>query len=162
MDAIVTEEPPVPAPQRHPSDDQIQAAKDALAHLEGEAAALGNVPSAAPVHHAMGRIFLEQLGDAKSAAVCYQNAFLLNPRYRPNLESARRLFAAGGEKEKALALHHCEEELLDDDAQRAESMRAQSTLLRELGRTDDAKKLVDAALRLAPEHPGLLKASVEA
>ena len=162
MDSIVTEELPVPAPQRDPSDEEIQAAKDALAHLESEAAALGNVPSAAPVHHAMGRIFLEQLGDAKSAAVCYQNAFDLNPRYRPNLESARRLFAAAGRKDKALALHHREEALLDDDGERAESLRAQALILRELGRVEDAKKLIDGALRLAPEHPALLKASVEA
>ena len=110
----------------------------------------------------MGRIFLEQLGDAKSAAVCYQNAFLLNPRYRPNLESARRLFAAEGQRDKALALHHREEALLDDDGERAESLRAQAMLLRDLGRADEAKKLIDAALRLAPDHPGLLKACVEA
>jgi tetratricopeptide (TPR) repeat protein len=162
MDSIVIEELPVPAPQRDPSDEQIQAAKDALANLMAEAANLGKVPAAAAVHHAMGRIFLEQLGDEKSAAVCYQNAFELNPRFRPNLESARRLFAAAGQKDKALALHHREEALLDDDAARAESLRAQAMLLRELGRVEDAKKLIDGAIRLAPEHPALLKASVEA
>src|SRR5438105_10607568 len=162
MDSIVTEELRAPAPQRDPSDEQVQAAKGALAHLESEAAALGNVPAAAPVHHAMGRIFLEELGDARSAAACYQNAFLLNPRYRPNLESARRLFASAGQKEKALALHHREESLLDDDGERAESLRAQAMLLRDLGRTEDANKLIDGALRLAPDHPALLKASVDA
>src|SRR5439155_1690960 len=151
-----------PAPRHDPSDEQIQAAKDALANLMAGAANLGKVPAAAGVHHAMGRIFLEQLGDEKSAAVCYQNAFELNPRYRPNLESARRLFAAAGQKDKALALHHREEALLDDDGARAESLRAQAMLLRELGRAEDAKKLIDGALRLAPEHPALLKAGVEA
>src|SRR5262249_34486096 len=89
-------------------------------------------------------------------------AFLLNPKYRPNLEAARRLFAIVGRPEKALALHQREEALLKEAAPRAESLRAQATLLRELGRDEEAKKLIGEALQLAPEHPALLKASAEA
>src|SRR5206468_9054777 len=44
----------------------------------------------------------------------------------------------------------------------SESLRAQANVLRELGRPDEAKKLVDIALRLSPDHPALLKASAEA
>src|SRR5436190_2805370 len=153
----------LPAGSRHePSEKQVEAAKEALAHLEAEARAIGQAPAAAAVHHAMGRIFIDQLGDASSAATCFQNAFLLNPRYRPNLEAARRLFASAGKQEKALALHRCEAATLEDNAHRAESLRAQALLLRGLGRTEEAKGLLDDALRLAPEHPALLKATVEA
>ena len=162
MDPIVTTEIPVPAAQRDPSDKEVQSAREILAQLDAEARALGRTPSAAPVHYAMGRIFIEQLGDQKSAAVCYQNAFLLNPDYRPNLEAARRLFASAGRFEKTLALHQREAALLRDPLPRAESLRAQAVVLRDLGRDEEAKQLIGDALQLAPDHPALLKASVEA
>ena len=162
MDPIVTAELPAPIPQREPTEAEVQAAKEILAQLEAEARALGRTQAAAPVHYAMGRIFVEQLGDQRSAAVCYQNAFLLNPLYRPNLEAARRLFASAGRYEKALALHQREEALLKDPEQRAESLRAQALLHSEQGEREEAKRLIEQALQLAPEHPALLKAAVEA
>src|SRR5437660_4369630 len=161
MDPIVTAELPAPIPQREPTEAEVQAAKEIHAQLEAEARALGRTQAAAPVHYAMGRIFVEQLGDQKSAAVCYQNAFLLNPLYRPNLEAARRLFAGSGRYEKALALHQREEALLKDPVHRAESLRAQARLLREMGRPADARKRIEEALALAPEHPALLKIAAE-
>src|SRR5437667_6610570 len=157
MDPIVTTEIPVPVAQREPTEAEVQAAKEVLTQLDAEARALGRTAAAAPVYYAMGRIFVDQLGDQRSAAVCYQNAFLLNPNYRPNLEAARRLFAGAGRYEKALALHRRELEQLKDPAQRGESLRAQARLLNELGRPAEAKKLYDDALQLAPEHPALLK-----
>ena len=162
MDIIVTQELPVPVQQREPNDAEVQAAKEVLAQLEAEARALGETPSAAAVHYAMGRIWVEQLGDQKSAAVCYQNAFLLNPRYKPNLEAARRLFSSAGRPEKALALHQRELEQLQDPAQRAESLRAQARLLTRLGNVEAAGKLIQTALELSPEHPALLKSAIEA
>src|SRR5260370_634852 len=160
MEPIVTTELPAPVPQREPTDAEIEAAKEVLAQLEAEARALGAAEAAGPLLHAMGRIWIEQLGDEKNAAVCYQNAYFLNPKYRPNLEAARRLFASAGRYEKALALHQLEEAMLDDPAHRAESLRAQAMLARELGRADEARKLIDRALQLAPEHPALLNAAV--
>jgi tetratricopeptide (TPR) repeat protein len=162
MDPIPAQELAAPTSQREPTDAEIRAAKDVLAQLEAEAAALGPTAAAAQVHLAMGRVFIDQLGDAKSAAICYQNAFLLNPQYRPNLEAARRLFASAGRHDRTLALHQREEALLDQDAERAESLRAQANVLRDLGRPDEARKLLEVALRLSPDHPALLKASAGA
>ena len=162
MDPIATQELAVPIPQREPTDADIRAARDALAQLEAEIGTLGPTAAAAQVHLAMGRIYIDQLGDAKSAAICYQNAFLLNPQYRPNLEAARRLFASAGRHDRALALHQREEALLDEDAERAESLRAQANVLRDLGRPEQARELIEAALRLSPDHPALLKASAGA
>src|SRR5438270_25351 len=154
MDPIITTELPAPVPQKEPTDDEVQSARELLSQLEAEARALGRTRSAAPVHYAMGRIWIEQLGDPKSAAVCYQNAFTLNPDYRPNLEAARRLFSANGRYEKALALHRREEAQLKDPLQKAESLRAQAILLaREMAQPQEAAKLVQEALQLAPEHP---------
>src|SRR5438132_1317810 len=162
MDPIATQELAVPIPQREPTDADIRAARDALAQLEAEIGTLGPTAAAAQVHLAMGRIYIDQLGDAQSAAICYQNAFLLNPQYRPNLEAARRLFASAGRHDRALALHQREEALLDEDAERAESLRAQANVLRDLGRPEQARKFIEAALRLSPDHPALLKASAGA
>ena len=162
MDPIVTTELPAPLPQRDPTDAEVAASRDSLAQLSREAQALGRTPPAAAVHSAMGRIFVEQLGDQKSAAVCYQNAFLLNPDYRPNLEAARRLFSTAGRYEKALALHQREEAQLKDPAQRAESLRAQALLLsRDLAQPAEAARRVAQALELAPEHPALLRAAID-
>src|SRR5882724_10437077 len=162
MDSIVTQELPLQPPQREPTDEEVEAARDQIAHLEAEARALGPIRAAAQVHHAMGRIFIEQLGDASSAATCYQNACLVDPQYRPALEAARRLFASVGRYEQALALHQREESLLEHGDHRAESLRAQALLLRSLGRVEDANRLIDDARQLAPDHPALLKSRVEA
>ena len=161
MDPIVTTELPAPQPQRDPTDAEVAWARDALARLETEARALGSTPGAAPVHCSMGRIFIERLGDSKSAAICYQNAFSLNPAYLPNLEAARRLFAGAGRYEKTVALHRREEAQLQDPAQRAESLRAQATVLeRDLGKPSEAAKLLEQALSLAPDHPALLRSAI--
>src|SRR5207302_407952 len=50
----------------------------------------------------------------------------------------------------------------DEDAERAESLRAQANVLRDLGRPEQARKFIEAALRLSPDHPALLKASAGA
>ena len=162
MDPIITTELPAPLPQRDPTEAEVSSARDALSHLGREADALGRTPAAAAVHSAMGQIFVEKLGDQKSAAICFQNAFLLNPLYRPNLESARRLFTSSGRYEKALALHQREEQQLKDPSQRAESLRAQALLLsRDLGQPAQAAVLIAQALELSPEHPALLRAAID-
>ena len=161
MEPIVTTELLAPLPQRDPTDAEVAAARALLTRLEAEARVLGRTPGGAAVHYTMGRVFIERLGDPKSAAVCYQNAFSLNPAYRPNLEAARRLFAGAGRYEKTVALHRREEAQLQDPAQRAESLRAQATLLgRDLGQPAEAARLIEQALQLAPDHPALLRAAI--
>jgi len=144
-----------------PSEAEIAAASAALTELDREARALGKRQQAAPVHYAIGRIFAEQLGDAHSAATAFQNAFRLDPGFRPNLEAARRLFAGVGLVDRAVALHEREEELLASPAERAESLRAQAALLAPTDPEEAAKRL-GRALDLVPDHPALLAAAVEA
>ncbi|HET9754705.1 MAG TPA: hypothetical protein VFP52_17165, partial [Myxococcales bacterium] len=104
MDPEITQEVPASFPQRDPSDGEVRAATELLEQLDAQARSLGKTAAAAQLYWAMGRVYAEQLGDARSAAVCHQNAFMLDPAYRPNLESARRLFASAGRHEKALEL----------------------------------------------------------
>src|SRR6266849_2761286 len=149
-------------PQREPSDAEIQAAWAALEELSREAAALGERKDAARLHYAMGRVYGDRLGDLRSAAVCYQNAFQLDPDHRPTLEAARQLFLAAGRLDKVVALHEREEALLASPAERAESLRAQAALLAQDSDPAEAARRVHQALELAPDHPALLAAAVEA
>src|SRR5882762_4728886 len=164
MDPIVTSRLSLASIALHEaSDTDVEYARAQIAQLTEEVRALGNVPAAAPVHHAMGRVFVERLGDRKSAAVCFQNAFALNPRYRPNLESARRLFAAVGQWPRVVALHEQKQSALKDTAQRAESLRAQAQILAQrMEQTGEAARRVEQALALAPEHPALLQQAIDA
>jgi len=150
------------ASQREPSDAGIQAAAAALGELSREAAALGEQKDAARLHYAMGRVYGDRLGDLRSAAVCYQNAFQLDPEHRPTLDAARQLFLAAGRLDKVLALHEREEALLASPAERAESLRAQAALLAQESDPAEAARRVHRALELAPDHPALLAAAVEA
>jgi len=151
-----------PSPQVEPTDAGIEAAGTALEELSREAAALGTRPEAARLHYAMGHVYGDLLGDPRSAAVCYQNAFQLDPKHGPTLEAARQLFLAAGQLDKVLALHEREEALLDSPADRAESLRAQAALLAQDGDPAEAARRVHRALELAPDHPALLAAAVEA
>ncbi|HET7785025.1 MAG TPA: hypothetical protein VFL36_03565 [Myxococcales bacterium] len=159
---MITQEFAAPLSQRDPTDAEVQAASERLAELEAEARALGNTAAAAQVHWAMGRLYAEELGDIRSAAICHQNAFVLDPAYRPNLESARRLFAGAGKHDKALALHRREAALLDEAGARADSLLAQVEMLQRLGRTAEARQLLEEALALAPDHLRLLDAAARA
>lgn len=160
---IVTAQLRLPASAlREPTEAELRTAQEQLEQLEAEARGLGELPAAAPVHYAMGRVWIERLGDPRSAATCFQNAFRLDPRYRPNLEAARRLFASEGRHDRALALHEREEQLLPDPAAKAESLRAQARILaRELHQPAEAAARVQQALQLQPDHPALLQAAVE-
>ncbi|MBS2020766.1 MAG: hypothetical protein JST92_00025, partial [Deltaproteobacteria bacterium] len=160
---IVTAQLHLSSTLREPAPSEIQAAGALLDQLQAEAKALGSAAAAAPVHYAMGRVWIERLGDPQSAAICYQNAFTLDPKYRPNLEAARRLFASEGRHDRALALHEREELLLADPAAKAESLRAQARLLStQLKKPVEAAARVQQALALQPDHPGLLQAAVQA
>lgn len=162
MDATVTTGLLQSAAVREPTDAQVQAARELLEQLDAEARALGKSEHAAPLHYAMGRIYVERLFDLKSGAVCYQNAFRLAPEHLPTIEAARRLFASAGQLERAIALHEREAALLDDPAQKAESLRAQALFWEKLGRSGEAARLAEEGLALAPEHPALLAISVSA
>ena len=152
----------VTASRRQPSDSEIQAAGAALEDLSREAAELGARPEAAGLHYAMGHVYGDLLGDPRSAAVCYQNAFQLDPGHRPTLEAARQLFLAAGRLDKVLALHEREEALLSSPADRAESLRAQAALLAENDQASEAARRIHRALELAPDHPALLAAAAHA
>ena len=131
-----------------------------LTSWEREALALGKDPAAAKLFHAMGHVWEDHLHHPKNAAMSYQNAYASNPRYRPTLAAARRLFTEAGQHDEVLALFERELDATPDAAGKAELLRARAALLETLGREADAGAALEAALKLAPDHPGLLEAEL--
>ena len=75
------------AHRREPTAAELQAAASELKELSREAADLLYRQEAAPLHCAMGRIYGERLGDARSAAICFQNAFRIDATHRTAIEA---------------------------------------------------------------------------
>jgi tetratricopeptide (TPR) repeat protein len=149
------------AASREPTEADIQATRAELDALSREASDLLYRPEAASLHCALGRIYFERLGDARSAAVCWQNAFQIDATHRATIEAARQMFLSAGRFDRALALHEREEALLTSPAERAESLRAQAAILLRQGQPAEASRRIQRALQLAPDHPALLAMAVE-
>ncbi|HWE25771.1 MAG TPA: hypothetical protein VG496_17665, partial [Myxococcales bacterium] len=150
------------AASREFTDAERSAVRAELEALSAEAFDFLYRPEAAPLHCALGRIYLERLGDPRSAAICLQNAFQIDPTYRPAIEAARQIFQANGRLDRALALHEREEALITSPPERAESLRAQAAILAQEGNTAEAARRIEQALQIVPDHPALLASAAEA
>ena len=74
--ATVPGAPPVAAGAPSAAETEAQAL---LGRLDRETKALGNVPPAARLFHEMGQLWEQALRNPRNAAICYQNAFRLDP-----------------------------------------------------------------------------------
>src|SRR5260370_7198261 len=74
--------------------EQEDAGRQQIASLEREAKALGSDPAAALLFHQIGLLWEDSLKNPRNAAVAYQNAFRLAPRFVPNIRPTPRLFPA--------------------------------------------------------------------
>ncbi|HWV38933.1 MAG TPA: tetratricopeptide repeat protein, partial [Vulgatibacter sp.] len=128
-----------------------------IAELEREIQAAGHSPEAARLLHEIGRLWETEQPNHRNAAIAWQNAYRLNPRHLPTLQSARRLFARIGNWSLVAQLLDAEVDATPDPA-------AQSALLFERGRVLDerlsrhaeAKACFDRALELDPSNLALL------
>lgn len=114
---------PASAEASTPTEDE---AKERVAALEREARAMGNVPGAALLFHEVGLLWEGPLKHPRNAAVAYQNAFRLAPRFLANIRAARRLFAEVGNWVMVV-------QLLDAEVQAADAQRGRAALLFEKG-----------------------------
>src|SRR5688500_3079551 len=62
-----------------------EGARQRIAALEREAKALGNDPTAALLFHEIGLLWEDPLKNPRNAAVAYQNAYRLAPRFVGNI-----------------------------------------------------------------------------
>lgn len=141
-----------PAPQ---SADELARAR--ITTLEREAKALGADPSAALLFHEIGLLWEDPLKNARNAAVAYQNAYKLAPRFIGNIQAARRLFADVGNWQMVVQLLDAEL-LVTDEVQRRAPLLYEKALVQEgrLSREEDAKKALRECLDAKPKDVTLL------
>lgn len=150
--------PAIPVPTNpNPPTQSEDAARARIAALEAEARGQGATVEAALLFHEIGLLWENPLKHPRNAAVAYQSAFKLAPRFLANIRAARRLFAEVGNWVMVV-------QLIDAERQGVESKRTQAALLFEKGqileqrlsREADARLAFNEALSLEPEDVTLL------
>lgn len=137
-----------------PADAEVQAL---LAAYEREVKVRGNDPEAARLYHEMGLLWEERLKSPRNAAVCYQNAYRLNPKYVPNLQSARSLFADVGNWQLVVQLLDAEAQVAASEAERNALLMEKAAVLEErLSRADEALALLQALAAQVPDDVAVL------
>jgi cellulose synthase operon protein C len=148
---------PIPAESTEPATASEDEAKARIAALEKEARAMGAVPAASLLFHEMGLLWESPLRHPRNAAVAYQQAFKLAPRFLANIRAARRLFAEVGNWVMAVTL--IDAELAASDARRARAallFEKGQILEQRLSREADAAAVIAQCLELRPEDVTLL------
>jgi tetratricopeptide (TPR) repeat protein len=148
---------PIPPENPQPATASEDEAKSRIAALEKEARAMGPVPGAALLFHEMGLLWEQPLRHPRNAAVAYQQAFKLAPRFLANIRAARRLFAEVGNWVMVVTL--LDAELAATDARRARAallFEKGQILEQRLSRDADATAAVAQCLELQPEDVTLL------
>lgn len=148
---------PLPLASTEPATATEDEARQRIVSLEKEARALGAVPAAALLFHEMGLLWEAPLKHPRNAAVAYQQAFKLAPRFLANIRAARRLFAEVGNWMMVVTL-------IDAELKATDARRGQAALLFEKGqvleqrlsREADALAAINACLDLEPEDVTLL------
>lgn len=148
---------PIPPENLAPATASEDDARSRIIALEKEARAMGGVPAAALLFHEMGLLWETPLRHPRNAAVAYQQAFKLSPRFLANIRAARRLFAEVGNWVMVVTL-------LDAELAASDARRARAALLFEKGqiletrlsREADANAAIAQCLELEPEDVTLL------
>ncbi|WP_395857165.1 Adventurous gliding motility protein K [Cystobacter fuscus] len=134
-----------------------QDARERIASLEREARALGTEPQAALLFHEMGRLWEDPLKNPRNAAMAYNQAYRIAPRFLSNIRAARRLFADVGNWQMAVQLLEAELNATEEPSERAALFFEKGSLLEErLGRAEEARAAFAQCLELKPRDPALL------
>lgn len=163
--------PPLPEAREMPSPEDTSLApknpeeaerwQAVIAAYDREAKALGNKPRAATIYLEIGRIWEEQLGKQRNAAMCYQRAFHLNPKNLAVLHASRRLFTEVGNWGMVVQILQAEIEATPDAERRSTLLAEKGTILEEkLRNPDEAIKAFRDALEVWPAEP-LALSSIE-
>ncbi|QAT85981.1 adventurous gliding motility protein AgmK [Corallococcus coralloides] len=146
---------PAPVPQASAEDD----ARERIASMEREAKALATTEpqTAALLFHEVGLLWEEPLKNPRNAAVAFQNAYKLAPRFLANIRAARRLFADVGNWQMVVQLIDAELTASEDPRQQASLLFEKGQILEErLSRDNDAADALRQALDRKPTDVTLL------
>ncbi|MCI0570247.1 MAG: tetratricopeptide repeat protein, partial [Myxococcaceae bacterium] len=143
----------LPAPPPGPEAE----ARARIASLEREARVLGADPAAAHLFHEVGLLWEEPLRNPRNAAVAFQAAYRLAPRFVANIRAARRLFADVGNWHMVVQLVDAELEATGEPRARAALLLEKATILEErLSREQDAQAAYRQCLDLKPTDVAVL------
>src|SRR5216683_659524 len=137
--------------------EQEEAGRQQIASLEREAKALGSDPGAALLFHQIGLLWEDSLKNPRNAAVAYQNAFRLAPRFVANIRAARRLFSDVGNWQMVVQLLDAELAAIEDKRLRAGLLFEKGTVLADqLSREEEAAAAFSKCLELSSGDVSLL------
>ncbi|MCP3144521.1 tetratricopeptide repeat protein [Pyxidicoccus xibeiensis] len=128
-------------------------ARERIASLEREAKALSATDphAAALLFHEVGLLWEEPLKNPRNAAVAFQSAYKLAPRYLVNIRAARRLFADVGNWQMVLQLLDAELAATGDTRHQAALLFEKGIILQErLSRDDDSTACLKLCLERRP------------
>ena len=148
---------PIPLDSATPptqSDDETRAR---IVTLEREAKGLGADPAAALLFHEIGLLWEHPLKHPRNAAIAYQAAYKLAPKFLANIRAARRLFAEVGNWQMVVTLLDAELNGVDNKRAKASVLFEKGMVLEQrLSREQDAIAAWAATLQLEPEDITLL------
>ncbi|MBX7114804.1 MAG: tetratricopeptide repeat protein [Myxococcaceae bacterium] len=124
--------PSAPSAPGHAAGPVEEEARARVTALEREAKAMGTNPTAALLFHEMGLLWESPLKHPRNAAVAYQSAYKLAPRFLANIRAARRLFAEVGNWVMVV-------QLIDAELNATQTPRTRAALLFEKGHVLDQK-----------------------
>ncbi|AGC45805.1 hypothetical protein MYSTI_04513 [Myxococcus stipitatus DSM 14675] len=141
------------APAAPPSPSMEDEARERIASLEREARALSTTDgqAAAVLFHEVGLLWEEPLKNPRNAAVAFQNAYKLAPRFLVNIRAARRLFADVGNWQMVIQLLDAELAATDDTRHQAALLFEKGIVLQErLSRDDESSACLRQCLERRP------------
>lgn len=136
-----------------------EEARERIAALEREARALSSSDpqAAALLFHELGLLWEETLKNPRNAAVAFQNAYKLAPKFLVNIRAARRLFADVGNWLMVIQLLDAELTGTEEPRQKATLLFEKASILEErLSRDEEAKAAWKLCLELKPTEIALL------
>ncbi|MDX2086222.1 MAG: hypothetical protein SFX73_00175 [Kofleriaceae bacterium] len=105
----------------------------------------------------LGELYERRLADEARAVKAYGRALTLDPALRPNLWAIRRVFYRRGLWPNLAKLIGAEVDYARDDYERADLLLEKARVLgHRMGEIDEAREVLDEAVRLAPTHQGAL------
>lgn len=127
--------------------------RHALEKLRTEVQLLGSSPAAADVHHRMGSIHAQELGDVAAAAAAYRAALDIDPRHLPSIRALKGMAQTRGDHPEVLHWLREESRHSGDAAERTALHTATGLfLIEKFENTAQAAEEFEKALAITPDH----------
>ncbi len=139
-------------------DDEDDVWGRILAQLEQELAQTDTPEQQAALHHHLGTILDQQLGQTERAILHFQQAYAADPTHQPTLKAATRLFREIGQWDMVIELLEAQEESTLTDSERVDLLMEQASIdFAHLDKADVAIDRLNTVLEIDPTNYTALK-----